>query len=85
MATTNVKKYAQKEMRISKIYENEISNQRAVCNKIRNRIGKHRRQKPTSFTGLPMKWRVSPKTDDIMGNSGTATGVPVMPVVTPQK
>ena len=41
-------------------------------------FGKHRLQKPTRFAGLQTKWRVSPKTDEIVGNSGTATAVPVV-------
>ena len=35
-------------------------------------LGKHRLQKPTRFVGLPTKWKMSPKADEIMGNSGTA-------------
>ena len=46
-------------------------------------LRKHRLQKPTRFVGLPTKWRVSPKTDDIMGNSGTATAVPAVPGAAP--
>ena len=46
-------------------------------------FGKHRLQKPTRFVGLPTKWKVSPKTDEIMGNSGTATAVPAVPRAAP--
>ena len=35
-------------------------------------------QKPTRFVTLPTKWTVSPKIDEIMGNSGTATAVPAV-------
>ena len=42
-------------------------------------FGKHRLQKPTRFVALPTKWTVSPKTDEIIGNSGTATAVPSVP------
>ena len=41
-------------------------------------FGKHSLQKPTRFVGLPTKWKVSPETDEIMGNSGTATAVPAV-------
>ena len=41
-------------------------------------VEKHRLQKPTRFVGLPKKWKMSPKTDEIMGNSGTATAVPAV-------
>ena len=41
-------------------------------------VGKHRLQKPTRFVGLPTKWKVSLKTDEIMGNSGTAAAVPAV-------
>ena len=46
-------------------------------------LRKHRLQKPTRFVGLPTKWKVSPKTDEIMGNSGTATAVPAVPRAAP--
>ena len=46
-------------------------------------FGKHRLQKPTRFIGLPTKWKVSHKTDEIMGNSGTATAVPAVPRAAP--
>ena len=46
-------------------------------------VGKHRPQKPTRFVGLPTKWKVSLKTDEIMGNSGTATAVPAVPRAAP--
>ena len=39
-------------------------------------VGKHGLQKPPSIIGLPASRRVCPKTDEIMGNSGTATAVP---------
>ena len=39
-------------------------------------LGRHRLQKPTRFVGLPTKRKISPKTDENMGNSGTATAVP---------
>ena len=42
-------------------------------------FGKHWLQKPTRFVGLLTKWRMSPKTDEIIGNSGTATAVPAVP------
>ena len=46
-------------------------------------FGKHRLQKPTRFVGLPTKWKISLKTDEIMGNSGTATAVPAVPRAAP--
>ena len=46
-------------------------------------FAKHRLQKPTRFAGLPTKWRVSPKTDEIVGNSGTAMAVPAVPGMAP--
>ena len=46
-------------------------------------FGKHWLQKPTKFVGLLTKWRMSPKTDEIMGNSGTATAVPAVPGAAP--
>ena len=46
-------------------------------------FGKHRLQKPTRFVGLPTKWKISPKTDEIMGNCGTATAVPAVPRAAP--
>ena len=46
-------------------------------------FGKHRLQKPTRFFDLPTKWKVSPKTDEIMENSGTATAVPAVSVAAP--
>ena len=42
-----------------------------------------RLQKPTRFVGLPTKRKVSPKTDEITGNSGTATAVPAVPRAAP--
>ena len=42
-------------------------------------FGKHRPQKPTGFFSLPTKWKVSPKTDEILGDSGTATAVNAVP------
>ena len=38
-----------------------------------------RLQKPTRFDGLPTKRKVSPKTDEIMGNSDAAMAVPAVP------
>ena len=35
-------------------------------------------QKPTRLVGFRTKWKVSPKTDEIMRNSGTATAVPAV-------
>ena len=46
-------------------------------------FGKHRLQKPTRFVGLPTKWKVSPKSNEIMGNSGTATAVTAVPRTAP--
>ena len=46
-------------------------------------IGKHRLQKPTRVVGLWTWWKVSTKTDEIMGNSGTATAVPAVPRAAP--
>ena len=37
---------------------------------------KHRLQNPTRFVSLSTKSKVSPKPDEIMGNSSTATAVP---------
>ena len=36
-----------------------------------------------SFIGLLTKWKVSPNTDEIMGNTGTATAVPNIPGAAP--
>ena len=44
---------------------------------------KHRLQRPTRFVGLPTKWKLSTKTDEIMVNSGTATAVPAVPRAPP--
>ena len=49
----------------------------------RNCINWDRLQKPTSFIGLPTKWKVSSKTDEIMGNSGTEMAVPAVPGAAP--
>ena len=46
-------------------------------------FGKHRPQKPTGFFSLPTKWKVSPKTDEILGDSGTATDVHAAPAAVP--
>ena len=46
-------------------------------------FGKLRLQKPTRFVSLPTKGKVSPKTDEIIGNSGTATSVPAVPGAAP--
>ena len=47
-------------------------------------FGKHRLQKPTGFVSLPkFKWKVSPKTDEILGDSGTATDVHAAPAAAP--
>ena len=39
----------------------------------------YRLQKPTRIVSVPTKWKVSPKTDEVIGNSGTATAVPAVP------
>ena len=41
-------------------------------------VGKYRLQKPTRFVGLPTKWKVSPKTDEIKGISVTAMDAPAV-------
>ena len=45
-------------------------------------VKKHRLQKLTSVIG-PTKWKVFPKIDEIMGNSGTATAVRAVPLAAP--
>ena len=46
-------------------------------------VKKHRLQKLTSVIGIPTKWKVFPKIDEIMGNSGTATAVRAVPLAAP--
>ena len=46
-------------------------------------VRKHRLPKPTRFFDLPTKWKISPNTDEIKGNSGTAMTVPAVPRAAP--